>query len=82
MLVVIGSSFTAEHAVKGVYEGTIGQLTEGIPSDEDRFAQELAREYARFLEYTHRSPSPSGSGFRHSGGSSRAAPADGNAAWC
>ena len=55
MLYIIGLSFTAEMAVKGLYERTVGQLTVWLrpgPTDEDRFALRLADDYARFLQQT------------------------------
>jgi hypothetical protein len=55
MLYIIGLSFTAEMAVKGIYERTVGQLTVWLrpgPTDEDRFALRLADDYARFLQQT------------------------------
>lgn len=56
MLYTIGVSFTAELAVKGLYETTIGHLTAAIRGDErtaeDRFALAVAEDYARFLRQT------------------------------
>ena len=53
MLVVIGTSFSAEYILKGAYENTVGKLSEwtsgGEPTDEDRFAYKVAREYADFV---------------------------------
>jgi hypothetical protein len=53
MLAVIGSSFSGEYALKGVYEKTIGKLTEWLsgnqPTGEDRYAYKVAREYADFV---------------------------------
>jgi hypothetical protein len=53
MLVVIGSSFSIEYAIRGVYENTIGRLTEWMssyePVEEDRYAYKVAREYADFV---------------------------------
>jgi len=53
MLAVIGSSFSVEYALKGVYEKTIGKLTEWLsnndPVNEDRYAYKVAREYADFV---------------------------------
>jgi hypothetical protein len=49
---VIGSSFTVEFVIKGLYENTIGRLSEilgGYTSDEDRYAAEIAREYGEFI---------------------------------
>lgn len=55
MLVLIGTSFTAEYAIRGLYEGTVGRATEalgGWDTDVDRFAAELAAEYAAFMDQT------------------------------
>jgi hypothetical protein len=53
MLVVIGTSFSAEYILKGIYEKTIGRLSEWTsgygPVDEDRFAYQVARDYAGFV---------------------------------
>jgi hypothetical protein len=52
MLAVIGSSFTAEYALKGLYENTIGRLTEwiaGRDTPEDVFAHKTALEYGGFM---------------------------------
>jgi hypothetical protein len=53
MLVVIGSSFSAEYILKGAYEKTIGRLTEWISGGEavaeDRYAYQVARDYADFV---------------------------------
>jgi len=53
MIYVIGVSFSAEYIVKGIYENTIGRLTEwwrgAGPTAEDRFAHGVAQDYARFL---------------------------------
>ena len=51
MLAVIGSSFSAEYLVKGLYENTIGRLTEWVGRDtpEDQFAQKIAVEYGKFM---------------------------------
>jgi FAD/FMN-containing dehydrogenase len=53
MLAVIGTSYSAELALKGVYENTIGRLsgwTAGHAlSDEDRYAAEVATDYGRFI---------------------------------
>ena len=50
MPILIGLGFTAENAVKGIYENTIGRLTEqlsdGGKSDEDQYAAREAAEYA------------------------------------
>ncbi|HEV8145017.1 MAG TPA: hypothetical protein VGP79_01475 [Bryobacteraceae bacterium] len=54
MLAVIGTSFSAEYALKGIYENTIGRFTEWTasddPTDEDRYAARVAREYADFVK--------------------------------
>lgn len=56
MLYIIGVSFSAEMGVKGLYELTVGRLTEwlrgGTPTPEDRFALAVAEDYARFLRQT------------------------------
>ncbi|MBA3532896.1 MAG: hypothetical protein H0T73_13310 [Ardenticatenales bacterium] len=52
-LVVTGSSFTVENVLKGIYENTVGRLTEwtssGEPTQEDVYAQGVAEEYGTFL---------------------------------
>ena len=56
MLYTIGWSFTAELAIKGAYENTVGRLFERIrgvdKTDEDVFAQHDMRTYAEFLRQT------------------------------
>jgi len=60
MIGVIGASFTAEYFFKGLYESTIGGLTAWWASDgawkagtkEDRFSQEVARDYSAFIHAT------------------------------
>ena len=53
MLGVIGVSYSAELALKGVYENSIGRFSEwtagGKTSDEDRYASKVAADYARFI---------------------------------
>ncbi len=53
MLVVIGTSFSAEYILKGAYEKTIGKLSEWSSGnhavEEDQFAYQVAREYADFV---------------------------------
>lgn len=52
MLGVIGASFTVETIVKGLYENTIGRITEWIATrdtPEDAFAVKTAQEYGRFM---------------------------------
>ena len=48
-----GMRFSAERAVKGAYEKTLGRLVEwiaGHDTPEDAFAARTARDYARFLD--------------------------------
>lgn len=55
MIYTIGFSFSAEYAVKSIYEGSIGRLTEwlgGEPTAEDGLAARAAADYARFLYAT------------------------------
>lgn len=56
MLAIIGVSFTAEMAVKGVWESSIGRLTawwRGVErTPEDALALAVAEEYAAFLRQT------------------------------
>ena len=53
MLVVIGTSFSAEYILKGLYEETIGRLSEWSSgyqfTSEDQYAYKVAREYADFV---------------------------------
>ena len=51
MLYIIGQSFTVENLFKGVYENTIGRVSEwfGTPTQEDRYAQSANEEYGKFL---------------------------------
>lgn len=53
MLYVVGISFSIENGVKGIYEGTVGRLTEWISSpalsEEDAFARQYAKEYGDFI---------------------------------
>jgi hypothetical protein len=53
MLAVIGSSFTAEYVIKGLYEKTIGRLSEWTSHHqsvaEDAFAAQVAENYAAFV---------------------------------
>jgi len=52
----IGISFTAENMLKGVYEGTIGRVTEWIssdtPTEEEIYAARVAKEYGEFMHVT------------------------------
>ncbi len=54
MIGVIGFSFSAEYAAKGLYEATLGRLAERLSTDteEDRFARRVADEYAAFIHVT------------------------------
>jgi hypothetical protein len=55
MLGVIGASFTVENVVKGLYESTIGRVTEWIATrdtPEDVFAVRTAQEYGTFMHTT------------------------------
>jgi hypothetical protein len=56
MVFVIGSSFTVENTLKGLYENTIGRIAEWTSrdqrTDEDRFAADVAQRYADFLHAT------------------------------
>ena len=53
MLVVIGSSFSAEYILKGIYENTVGRVSEWVGghqfTEEDSYAYNVAREYADFV---------------------------------
>ena len=53
MLAVIGVSFTAENVFKGIYENTIGRLSEwsasGQPTPEELYGRQVAAEYGTFL---------------------------------
>ncbi len=53
VLSVIGWSFTAENFIKGIYENTIGRISEWIAGNtqvaEDHYAARIAEEYARFI---------------------------------
>lgn len=53
MLGVIGSSFTAEYIVKGLYENSIGMLIElfgnGESTEEDKLAVSVAMDFGRFI---------------------------------
>ena len=53
MLGVIGVSTALEYGLKGIYEGTIGRLSElNMPSGgtaEDRYAAKVARDYAKLI---------------------------------
>lgn len=53
MVYVIGISHTVEYLIKGVYENTIGRLSEAFapepPTAEDQFARQFARDYGQWL---------------------------------
>lgn len=53
MLVVIGTSFSIEYALKGAYEHSIGRVSEWTSRNqmtaEDAYAAEVAEDYARFV---------------------------------
>jgi hypothetical protein len=53
MLAVVGASFTAENVVKGLYENTVGRLSEwtagGEPVPEEAYARRIAAEYGAFI---------------------------------
>jgi hypothetical protein len=62
MLGVIGSSFSIEYALKGLYENTVGRLTEwlaGHDTPEDAFARNTATEYGAFMHTVPLMSSPS-----------------------
>lgn len=52
-LVIIGVNFTTETLIRGVYESTVGRLTELLSSSaltqEDAYARQVAREYGDFI---------------------------------
>ena len=53
MIGVIGVSYSAELAIKGVYENTIGRFTESLArqeTDEERFAASVAADYVAFVK--------------------------------
>jgi hypothetical protein len=54
MLVVIGTSFTVEYALKGAYEDTLGRLSEWAggeePTPEDHYAAKVAQNYGLFVQ--------------------------------
>ena len=53
MIYVIGVSYSVEYAVKGVYENTVGRLTEWIRGSartpQDDYARKVMQDYAAFL---------------------------------
>ena len=53
MIGVIGVCYTVEHGLKGLYENTLGRLTErAVPTAADRALQKAAADYAGFLHHT------------------------------
>lgn len=55
MLMVIGTSFTAEFVIKGLWERTLGRVSEwtagGRFTEEDRYAAQVAKEYGEFIPH-------------------------------
>jgi FAD/FMN-containing dehydrogenase len=53
LLVIIGTSYSAELALKGLYENTVGRFSAwtagNVLTDEDRYAHEVAADYGRFI---------------------------------
>ena len=53
MIYVIGISYSAEYAIKGIYESTVGRVTEWIRGSartpQDDYARKVAQDYAAFL---------------------------------
>jgi hypothetical protein len=53
MLVVLGTSFSGEYILKGIYEKTVGRVSEWTSghqaTEEDVYAAQVAREYADFV---------------------------------
>ena len=53
MLGVVGVSFTAEYALKGIYEMSIGRMTEAFvkpgTTEEDIFSYNVAKDYSEFI---------------------------------
>ncbi len=53
MLAVIGTSYSLENLIKGLYENSIGKTTEVLSgnqqTEEDRYAQKVAEEYANYI---------------------------------
>ena len=53
MIYVIGVSYSAEYAIKGFYENTIGRVFEWIRGDkrtpQDEYARATLQDYAAFL---------------------------------
>jgi FAD/FMN-containing dehydrogenase len=57
MLWIIGVSYSVEYTVKGLYENTVGRVSEWLagnePVDEDRYAHQVAKDYG---DFTHLRP--------------------------
>lgn len=54
-MITIGASYSTEYLMKGVYEGTVGRLSEffgGGTTDEDAFMRRVATDYAYYLDVT------------------------------
>jgi FAD/FMN-containing dehydrogenase/ubiquinone/menaquinone biosynthesis C-methylase UbiE len=53
MVFVIGTSYTVENVLKGIYENTIGRFTEwtrgNTMTEEDQYAAQVAQEYVDFI---------------------------------
>lgn len=52
MLAVIGGSTSVEYIIRGLYEGTVGRVTEwvsGFQTQEDQYAAQVAYEYGAFI---------------------------------
>lgn len=53
MVFVIGTSYTVENTLKGLYETTIGRLGEALrsggPTEEERFGAKVAQDYVDFI---------------------------------
>jgi hypothetical protein len=51
--VITGASFTLEYLIKGLYENTLGRLTEWLSSseltEEDAYARKVAKEFGAFI---------------------------------
>ena len=55
MVMVIGSSFSVEYGIKGLYENTVGRVSEwfagGALTPEDHIAANVAQSYDDFIEF-------------------------------
>jgi hypothetical protein len=55
MLAAIGVTFTVEYTLKGLYENSVGRLTEWVgtnDTEEDRWARRTEREYSAFMRHS------------------------------